>query len=176
MTSKLIPAAAVLIALCGFLRGQEPTAKTQDRLRQFQRDFALVEKLVNQSVQLSLPTSPLQRAESFQGVAETLVREIRQSAGNDEEKRALQMGDFLQAVLSRGVADNLAGARRAAVGHPDKEPVWRSTGERTLQIIQPLAAGMAPPGSAEERILEAAGRAIQPGRAAVAAVIAGKGR
>lgn len=171
MKIKLIPVAALLVALCGLLRGQEPSAKAPDRLRQFRSDLALVEKLVNQSVQLSLPIAPLQRAESFQGVAETLVREIRQSAGNDDENRALQMGDFLQAVLSRGVAENLAGARRAALGNPSREPEWRSVGERTLQFIQLLAAGMAPAGSAEERILEAAGRAIQPGREALVQVI-----
>ncbi|MBM4067678.1 MAG: hypothetical protein FJ271_01850 [Planctomycetes bacterium] len=176
MRTKLLLIVALFAALGSFLRGQEPAARIQDRLRQFQHDLALVEKLVNQSVQLSLAPAPIQCAESFQNVAETLVREIRQSAGNDDEKRALQMGDYLQAVLSRGVADNLIGARRAAAGNPAKEPEWRSTGERTLQLIQPLAAGMAPPGSAEERILEAAGRTIRPGREALVNIIAGKRR
>lgn len=173
---KLIPAAAVLLALAGFLPGQEPSAKTQSRLEELRQDLSLVERLVNQGIELSTETVPLKRAQSFHGVAETLAREIRKSATAGEEKRALQLGDYLQAVLVRGVADNLASARRDAAGHPAKEPEWRSVGERTLQLTQPFAVQSEPATSAEEKILEAAGRVVQPGREALAKVIAGASR
>ncbi len=167
---------ALVLACSGFVLAGAPDADSKARLRQFQDDRTLVEFLVTQGLELADESDSLKRAQSFHGLAKSLFHEIEQAAEKNQEPRALRMGNYLQTVLVRGLADNLSMARGQIAAQSAREAEWRRLADQALKLTQPLLPQSQLEPTSARKILESAGRVVQPGRAALQKVLGEKGR
>jgi len=156
---------SVLLALSGLAFAQAPPTEATDRLRQFQRDLSLIKLFVHEGVKLAAQDNPLKRARTCSVVAESLVNEIRQAAVQRDQQRAANLGNFLQAVLVRGVANNLDTARSRLPDDAELHPDFQRIRDDILRVTEPVTG--AGTQASEQQIMQPAATAINEGRAAV---------
>lgn len=166
---KLFVPTAVVFTLAGFLVAQEPVIP--ERLDQLRRDMPLIEVLVGQGIQLADESEPLNKARSFQELTKTLVANIRDAADHGQEVRTQRLGSLLQTTLESGVAENLASARQQIENDPTKTKELRRLGEQVLEITQPLDPTLERPPTSEHKLLQAAGKTVQPARIAIRKIL-----
>ncbi len=163
MKYALLTAAA--LSLSGLALAQDSRITTTDRLRQFQRDLPLIETLVREGVKLAGEANPLARAETCGILTKKLVGELKQAAAQRDQQRADTLGTFLEALLVRGVANNLHEARSRlpedAQPHADVERIREEVLRETEPLTGPVGSG------SEEQLLQPAAAAVSEGRAAV---------
>jgi hypothetical protein len=155
----------LLLALAGLASAQDAPPDAADRLRQLQRDFALIEVLVQEGLHLAGQDDPLQRAESCNVVAKRLVQEIKQAAGERDQPRATQLGNYLHSVLVRGVAGNLDTARSRLDDDSGPNPDFQRIRDEALRVTEPVTGEHAQ--GSERQLMEPAAEAINKGRTAV---------
>ena len=159
------------LALAGFAFAGEPAPAPRERLQQFLKDLPLIEVLVQEGISLAGEEDPLKRAQTCNVLAKTLVTEIQQAAGHKDEGRAASLGNYLQAVLVRGVAGNLDLARTTAPQGASRAPEMKLISDQVLEVTQPVADS-----SPESKIMQPAAQAVNTGRVAVEKALHGKGR
>jgi hypothetical protein len=164
--------AAALFTLGGLALAQEPPTESADRLREFQRDRSLIELVVQEGVRLAGEDDPLKRARSCNVVAERLAAEIKTAAVQRDQQRAAKFGTFLQAVLIRGVANNLDTARSRLDDDAEPDPDFQRIRDDVLRFTEPVTGGDTQ--KSEQQIMQPAAKAINAGRSAVEDAVKGK--
>jgi hypothetical protein len=114
----LVLAAAAALASQG-LADDSPV----DRARQLQRDQGMVQTLVASGLQLAAEKDPLRRADHCNRLADRYAVEIKRAMQNKDGLRVAQFGEQMQALLTKGVAQNLTVARTAL--KPDESEINR---------------------------------------------------
>jgi hypothetical protein len=99
---------------------------------------SLLEALVEAAVQLAREKDPLRRASICNTLADRLAQETSQAVTRGQLARAAHLGNLLQDLLARGVADNLERAGGALAKTPQRLPEVRRIGEQTLSLTKPL--------------------------------------
>ena len=109
------------LALAGHvLAGDETPA---DRARALQRDQHLVQTLIASGLKLAAEKDPLRRADHCNRLADSYAVEIKRAMQNKDGLRVAQFGEQMQALLTKGVAQNLTVARAAL--KPDEPEINR---------------------------------------------------
>ena len=113
--------AASACALAGHvLAQQDPPA---DRAHELKRDQQMVQTLIASGLKLAAEKDPLRRADQCNRLADRYAAEIKLAVQAKDAGRAAQLGQQMQALLTRGVAQNLAVARTAP--EPDEPEIHR---------------------------------------------------
>ena len=161
--------AAALVALSGLALAQEP-AENSERLRLLRRDLPLIHALVEEGLNLADQEDPVARARTCNVLADKLVQEFQQAAVVRDEKRAADMGQYLQAVL---VAGWPATSDRCAAAHLPSPPLeeLRRICDRALRVTQPVVED-ARREMEQKKIMQPAIDAIARGRKAVENAVA----
>jgi hypothetical protein len=110
-------------ALIGQVLADDDSPTPTDRARALQRDQQMVQALIASGLQLAAEKDPLRRADQCNRLADHYAVEIKQAVKNKDAVRAAQFGQQMQALLTRGVAQNLAVARAAP--KPDETEIHR---------------------------------------------------
>ncbi|MCI0456663.1 MAG: hypothetical protein L0Z62_06750 [Gemmataceae bacterium] len=113
-----------------------PTAA--ERVRRFQRDRALVERLVEGGLRLAGESDTLKRADECGRLARSVAEEIARAVTAKEQPRADRLGQHLEALLVRGVAANLSLASASLPLDSPRRPEVRQVGDRALAVMLPL--------------------------------------
>jgi hypothetical protein len=156
--------ASTCLALSGLALGQDSPPEKTDQLRQLQRDLPLIEFFVKEGVRLSGEENALKRARTCSAVAEKLVREINVAATQRDQQRTDNLGNFLNAVLIRGVANNLDIVRSRADDGEIGLEVQRVRDE-VLRVTEPVTGTGTQ--TSQQQIMQPAAAAVSKGRAAV---------
>jgi len=120
-TSLRLLVLLVVPALAGHVLADDSTPA--DRARELQRDQGLVQTLIASGLKLAAEKDPLRRADHCNRLADSYAVEIKRAVQHKDAQRAAQYGQQMQALLTRGVAQNLAVARAAP--KPDEPEINR---------------------------------------------------
>jgi hypothetical protein len=111
----------IAVALTGRVLADDDTPA--DRARELQRDQHLVQTLIASGLKLAAEKDPLRRADHCNRLADSYAVEIKLAVQHKDAQRAARFGQQMQALLTQGVAQNLAVARAAA--KPDEPEINR---------------------------------------------------
>jgi hypothetical protein len=158
--SLLVPVALA----AGLALADGPSAPTaEERVRRFQRDRALVERLVEGGLRLAGEPDTLKRADECGRLARSVAEEITRAVTAREQPRADRLGQHLEALMVRGVAANLSLASASlALDSPRRSEV-REVGDRALAVMLPLEKELKQAGGPEQT--EALRQSLTRGRA-----------
>jgi hypothetical protein len=109
-----------------------------DRLRQFQRNYALIESLVQGGVRLAAANQPLQRVEHCIALLRSLRDELRQAAHDGDGPRVVELAKHVRSLLHEGVVTNLELARQRLVGEPALDGHLTDALQGTLRVAYEL--------------------------------------
>ncbi len=166
---------ATLLALSGMALATDRPAAAEERLRQFQRDLGLIQSLVDEGLNLAAEEDPLLRARTCNKLAGALVQEIQEAAEKKEDKRAASLGNYLKAVLVRGVAGSLDLAKKDLPQDSPRQPELQSISDQVVRVTQPVADKKYQVDPNYQLMLPAL-EAVNQGRAAVEKAVRGKGK
>jgi hypothetical protein len=151
-----------LLMLAGLVMAQDQNVSEPDRLTQFRRDFALIEALVREGINMAREDAPLERVQSCKTITEKLVQEIQKADNALEGGRSADLRHYLHTVLVRGIAPNLQTARREP--RENKQAELRRLSDEILHLTAQIQKDDYRP---EVRSMQAALEAVARGRAAV---------
>ncbi len=109
-----------------------------ERVVQVQRNYGLIQTLVESGLHLAAEEDPLKRALQCLDVAGRMVEEIRQAAEKREELRVVELGEHLHALLEQGVAGNVGLARRQTPLGSTAEKSLRETCDQAAALVGQL--------------------------------------
>ena len=113
--------AATALTVAGHVLAQQDSPV--DRARELKRDQQMVQTLIVSGLVLAAEKDPLRRADQCNRLADRYATEIKLAVKDKDAVRAAQLGQQMQALLTRGVAQNLAVARAAP--QPDEPEIHR---------------------------------------------------
>lgn len=105
---------------------------------QWQRDGELIEKFVDGAIRLAAENDPLERANQCNVMAAVLAKHLRQATVNGETERTAELGDMLEEVLVKGIADNLSQARRDLPPEAPRSKEVLEIGVKVADVVKPL--------------------------------------
>jgi hypothetical protein len=111
---------------------------TVERAVQVQRNYGLIQTLVESGLHLAAEEDPLKRARQCLDVAGRLAEEIRQAAEKREELRVIELGEHLHALLEQGVAGNVGLARRQIPLGSTAEKSLRQACDQAAVLVRQL--------------------------------------
>ena len=136
----LLTTFGVLAAWVG-AQGGSPPLDPADRAKLFKTDRALLDQLVNHSLDLSKADNPLRQAQECQAAARTLAVYLRRAAADERDAaRVAEMAGLLTDLVRDGLAPNLRVARQT---FPDTSPQGeqvKQLGESALKDLEAWAA------------------------------------
>ena len=126
---KAFVISAVLFVICNTMGGAQaprtgPTPAQKAQL--FQRNYPLIEKLVDNSLKLTKQTDPLSRSENYRGTILELEQQIKTAVSDGDASRVAELTTHLRSLLNRGLLPNLGVAReKTSPGHPNEERLFQ---------------------------------------------------
>ncbi len=139
----------------------------QERLLRFQRNQALVEKLVAGGLHLAAAADPLGRAAQCNRLAQGVVDEIQLALAAKDRPRADRLGRHLEALVVRGVVGNLRLACDALPADSPRRVEVRKVGDQALAAMLPLETALEQIPGQEQEYLQGVVQALSKGRAEV---------
>jgi hypothetical protein len=128
---------AVLAAWAG-AQGGPPPLSPADRAKLFKTDRALLDQLVNHSIDLSKADNPLKQAQECQATARTLAVYLRRAAADEQDAdRVAEMAGLLTEMVRDGLAPNLSTARQT---FPATSPQGKQVAELGDNALKDLDA------------------------------------
>jgi hypothetical protein len=133
-----------------------PALNPADRVKLFSTDRALLDQLVNHSIDLSKADTPLKQAQESQATARTLAVYLRRAA-NDEKNadRVAELAGLLTEMVRDGLAPNLQTARKT---YPPGTPAHADVvklGESAAKDLDDWTAGIAGEIAGDEKVKSA---------------------
>jgi hypothetical protein len=146
---------AVLAAWAG-AQGEPPALAPAQRAKLFATDRALLDQLVNHSIDLSKADNPLKQAQESQATARTLAVYLKRAANEEKDAdRVAEMAGLLEEMVRDGLAPNLQTARRTyPLGTPGHAEVVK-LGEAAAKDLDDWTAGFAGDIGASAKVKEA---------------------
>ena len=123
------------------LAGAQPPPSDADEpgvVRHLHRNRHLIRALVQGGLSLAREQDALRRADYCNGLARSVVGEIRQAADVQDNGRAIELGDHLQALLKLGVAGNLTSVRLVTPPGSTREIEMRRVSHQMNELTEPL--------------------------------------
>jgi hypothetical protein len=118
---------------------EDPAAlPAPERAVQVQRNYGLIQTLVESGLHLAAEEDPLKRAHQCLDVAGRMAAEIRQAAEKREELRVVELGEHLHALLEQGVAGNIGLARRQIPSGSTAEKGLREACDQAAVLVRQL--------------------------------------
>lgn len=118
--------------------GDGPDAPYETRRAEFARDAEMIEAFVEEGLLLAQQEDPLQRARTCNALAKRLAQEIQDATDKKATARVVALGDLLQAVLIRGVADNLEQAKKEAPKEALRGKEIAKVADQSSDVTAPL--------------------------------------
>jgi hypothetical protein len=110
----------VFLGLAAWAGGQGPPLSTGEQLDMLRANRALIDGLIDQSVEMAAADTPLKRAAAGQNTAGTLAGAIASAAEAGNPDRVAEFGGHLETVVRDALIPNLTEARRTITpGSPD---------------------------------------------------------
>jgi hypothetical protein len=153
-----------------------PGLSPKERIEQFRRNRALIEKMVNNSLKLADKNEPLQRAEVCREMAEQLAEEIRQANADANGARSVELSRHLNVLLKQGVAANLKAANKGIPDGASEKKRLETEQEGVIGTLRELEANWLMVGGIPSEDDNRALREVQEGRAAVEKAMPRKGK
>ncbi|MFO0965587.1 MAG: hypothetical protein U0793_08395 [Gemmataceae bacterium] len=172
----LLPACVLAVAGLGWAAGDAPRLE-DERLAEFRRDLDLIESFVDEALSLAEQDDPLQRAQTCNALADRLGQQVKRASSDPKTKRLAALGEMMQAVLVRGVADNLERAREDKPSYKDFVRVGGKINEMTgamERLLKKTFDGLEDKASRDS--MAPALEALKKGRREVESVLSGKKR
>jgi hypothetical protein len=118
--------------------------------RHLERNVDLIEKLVDDGLELADKSNPLDRAKACGAIATRLAAAIEKAADDKDTVRAAELAQHLRLVLQRGVAANLTTARQEIhPGSADEKRLFE-TSDHAAELIHTLEKQFKQAASGEE--------------------------
>jgi hypothetical protein len=166
---------SALAALC--LADEPASVRVSDaRIRQLERNQALLEKFVQGGVDLAKAGDRLKRADYCHDLVKSLAAEIKQAAKDHDGDRALELGRHLQDLLERGVAGNLSKESRQIPSGSTYRKSLETVRNQTCQTIDELEEDLKKSASGGTEDIQETLEVIQKGQTTLAEVIFVKNR
>ncbi len=108
------------------------------RVRQFQRNFPVIQSLVEGSLRLAREEDPLRRAQCCTEVLEGLAGSLEQAVAQADRPRIVELSYELDLLLKEAVATNLERACGAEPRGPARAKDLLAVGRRVAEILLPL--------------------------------------
>jgi hypothetical protein len=147
----LAPAAGALFAVAA----TPPAPAADDEARRFHRNRGLIERLVQDGLDLAREDNLVKRADRCNDIVQGLAREMT-GAEAGESERVAELGRYLRDVLKRGVGDNLKTARTDIHAGSEEEKELQRVHDKTKDVVHDLKTrlheGGNPPPSALDAI------------------------
>jgi hypothetical protein len=109
-----------------------------ERVLGVQRNFSLIQSLVQGGLRLAAEPEPQKRADQCLSVAGQLADEIRQAAEKRDFTRIMELGEHLHALLEQGVAANLRLARRRTPADSTAEKQLQEACDQATRLVRQL--------------------------------------
>jgi hypothetical protein len=131
---RLVPTALIVGIVAAWASAQGPAGPTAaDRLKLFDRNRPLLEKLVDAAVLAAGRSKAVDRADACRVAAEHLTRELAEAAAGNDPDRVSEVGEYLSAVLTDGLTPTLDEARRTV-------PAGSADADALLAVYRQAAA------------------------------------
>jgi hypothetical protein len=159
--------------------GPAQAPSPDERLRRFRQERDLVRKLVEGGLRLAQEADALKRAEECKLLAGDLTPEIQRLVKEKKGTRADALGRQLEALLVRGVADNLNRARGGLDPTSPSLPRLRRVAREAIAVTDPLQADLKQVAGPEQEQLQGVLQSLSQGRAELERALKappGKGR
>jgi hypothetical protein len=156
--ASAVPPVLFASSLLADLQGGLSTATRAELLR---RNSGLLQNVVQITITLAAANTPLNRATACGDLANCLAEEIR-GVQENEADRAIELAEYLKAVLKQGVAANLTAARPAIPSGSNDEQRLYEVQDRTAEAMRALEDFFPAHGDALDD-LQLARRAVRDG-------------
>jgi hypothetical protein len=177
MTFTRLACAAVPLLLSMLAVAQSANLTPEQRVGQVGRDGAFLEMLVDSSLVLAAEDDPLKRAQVCNDLAEQLAKELRSASAGKERAtgRVVELGNLLQDVLVRGVADNLSVARFVEPVDPARSKEVAAWSDKMTTLTRPVEETLKKASAESKADLTTAMEALTKGRGEVEKIVHWKG-
>jgi hypothetical protein len=137
--SRFFLSSILFVFLAALASADTPIGTSSEKQGRFlQRNASLIEKLVDDGMELAAQSNALDRAKACGTIATRLAGEIEKATDNKDTARAAELSQHLRLVLQRGIAANLTAARREIhPGSADEKKLFEGT-DQAQELIHLL--------------------------------------
>lgn len=139
---KVYVVSAFIFVLCntlGSAQGPRPGPTAAQKAQLFQKNYTLIEKLVDNSLKLTKQTDPLSRSENFRSTFLEMEQQILGALREGDKNRLAELSDHLKSLSERGLLPTVGKAREnISQNHPNEPRLFevRDTAERIFGDLQ----------------------------------------
>jgi hypothetical protein len=132
----------LIFAICntlGSAQGTKTRPTPVQKTQLLQKNYNLIEKLVDNGLKLTKQTDPLSRSENFRGTFLELEQQILAALHERDADRLVELNEHLQSLSSRGLLPTVGAARETiSQNHPNESRLFevRDLTERIIGNLQ----------------------------------------
>jgi hypothetical protein len=128
----------LLLPVLLMLAADDANPDAANRRQRLRRDGAIIETVVQSSLILAGENDPIKRATCCTSMAQALAAEAGRAAGNHDDGRVAEFGEYLHELLEQGIATNLLSARKRSPAGSAVERKLRPVGAQAAEVVERL--------------------------------------